>query len=64
MGSLKDELMKAGLKATQAAKAPSAANEREVIKKKKLTEAIVHQEQRNFFSCMICKFFQIDLVLT
>lgn len=50
MGSLKDELMKAGLKATQK---PKAANEREQIKKKQITEAIIHQEQRNF--CEECQ---------
>jgi hypothetical protein len=61
MGSLKDELMKAGLKATQAPKAPKAANEREVIKKKHVTEAIIHQEQRNF--CEECQQVRPDVEL-
>jgi hypothetical protein len=58
MGSLKDELMKAGLKATQS---PKAANEREQINKKKVTEAIIHQEQRNF--CEECQQVRPDVEL-
>lgn len=61
MGSLKDELLKAGLKATQAPKAPKAANEREQIKKKHVTEAIIHQEQRNF--CEECQQVRPDVEL-
>ena len=56
MGSLKDALLKAGLKATTPPKAPTpvnAPNERAVIHKKKITETIVHQEQRNF--CEECQ---------
>ena len=43
MGSLKDALLKAGLKATTPPKAPTpvnAPNERAVIHKKKITETI------------------------
>jgi ribosomal protein L37AE/L43A len=58
MGSLKDELLKAGLKATQT---PKAQNEREVIKKKQVTEAIIHQEQRNF--CEECQQVRPDVEL-
>ena len=61
MGSLKDEMMKAGLKATQAPKAPKSANEREVIKKKKVTEEIIHQQQRNF--CEECQQVRPDVEL-
>ena len=45
MGIMKDALLKAGLKPTAT---PKAQNEREVIAKKKVTESIIHQEQRNF----------------
>ncbi len=58
MGSLKDELLKAGLKATQKPKAP---NEREQIKKKQVTEAVIHQEQRNF--CEECQLVRPDVEL-
>ena len=58
MGSLKDELMKAGLKATQA---PKSANEREVIKRKKVTEEIIHQQQRNY--CEECQQVRPDVEL-
>ena len=58
MGSLKDELMKAGLKATQKPKDP---NEREVIKKKKITEEVTHQQQRNF--CEECQQVRPDVEL-
>src|SRR3989338_5460961 len=61
MGSLKDELLKAGLKATQAPKPPKAQNEREQIKKKQVTEAIIHQEQRNF--CEECQQVRPDVEL-
>ena len=58
MRSLKDQLLKAGLKATQT---PKAQNEREVIKKKQVTEAIIHQEQRNF--CEECQQVRPDVEL-
>jgi molybdenum cofactor biosynthesis enzyme MoaA len=61
MGSLKDELLKAGLKATQAPKPAKAQNEREQIKKKQMTEAIIHQEQRNF--CEECNQVRPDVEL-
>jgi RNase P subunit RPR2 len=50
MGSLKDALLKAGLKETVS---PKAHNQREEIAKKKKTEAVVHQEQRNY--CEECQ---------
>jgi hypothetical protein len=50
MKSLKDQLLQAGLRATQSPKAP---NEREQIKKKQITEAVIHQEQRNY--CEECR---------
>lgn len=58
MGSLKDALLKAGLKETQS---PKAANQREAIAKKKVTEAVVHQEQRNF--CEECQQVRPDVEL-
>ena len=45
MASLKDAFLKAGIKPTEA---PKKENEREVIKKKKMTDEISHQAQRNF----------------
>ena len=45
MGSMKDALAKIGIK--EVAK-PVAPNVREKIAKKKVTEDVVHQEQRNF----------------
>lgn len=50
MKSLKEQLLQAGLRATQS---PKAANERETIKKKQVTESVIHQEQRNF--CEECQ---------
>jgi hypothetical protein len=58
MKSLKDQLLQAGLRATQTPKAP---NEREQIKKKQVTEAIIHQEQRNF--CEECQLVRPDVEL-
>lgn len=58
MKSLKDQLLQAGLKATPSAK---AANEREQINKKKVTEAVIHQEQRNF--CEECQQVRPDVEL-
>jgi hypothetical protein len=58
MGSLKDALLKAGLKPTAT---PKSQNEREVIHKKKVTESIVHQEQRNF--CEECQQVRPDVEL-
>lgn len=48
MASLKDAFLKAGIKPTEEPKAPKKQNEREAIKKKKMTEEISHQAQRNF----------------
>ena len=50
MGSLKEELLKRGLKPTQA---PVSPNVREPIHRKKVTEEITHQVQRNF--CEECE---------
>jgi len=59
MGSLKDAFLKAGIKPTPAPKDPKAENQREKIAKKKLTETIIHQEQRNF--CEECQNIQPDV---
>ena len=53
MGIMKDALLKAGLKATAVPKDAKAENEREKIHRKKITETIIHQEQRNF--CEECQ---------
>jgi hypothetical protein len=58
MKSLKDQLLQAGLRPTQS---PKAANEREQIKKKQITEAVIHQEQRNF--CEECQQVYPDVEL-
>lgn len=58
MGSLKDALLKAGIKPTPVAK---SQNEREKIAKKQITETIVHQEQRNF--CEACDQVRPDVEL-
>lgn len=50
MGSLKDQLLKAGLKATPT---PKVQNQRKEIPKKKVTESVIHQKQRNF--CEECQ---------
>jgi len=59
MKSLKDALMKAGLKPTETPKAPTPPNHREAIKKKQVTETIVHQIQRNF--CEECQQVRPDV---
>lgn len=56
--SLKNALMKAGFKETATAK---NQNERENIPKKKKTETILHQEQRNF--CEECQQVRPDVEL-
>lgn len=56
MGSMKDALLKAGLKPTPN---PKAQNEREAIAKKKVTESVVHQGQRNF--CEECQQVRPDV---
>lgn len=62
MSIMKDALLKAGLKATVDAKvAAKAENHREEIKKKKLTEEIIHQGQRNF--CEECQQVRPDVEL-
>ena len=58
MGSLKDALLKAGIKETQK---PVAPNQREKLAKKKVTEDVVHQEQRNF--CEACDQVRPDVEL-
>jgi RNase P subunit RPR2 len=50
MKSLKEQLLQAGLKPSVN---PKAQNEREKVTKKQKTEAVVHQEQRNF--CEECQ---------
>lgn len=50
MGSLKDQLLKAGLRPTPN---PKTQNERKVVPKKKLAESVIHQKQRNF--CEECQ---------
>ena len=58
MGIMKDALLKAGLKGTTP---PKAENEREKLSKKKITETVLHQEQRNF--CEECKQVHPDVEL-
>ncbi len=58
MGSLKDALLKVGIKETPK---PSAPNQREKLKKKQVTEVVVHQEQRNF--CENCDQVRPDVEL-
>jgi hypothetical protein len=58
MGSLKDAMLKVGLKETAK---PSANNQREKVAKKQLTQEVVHQEQRNF--CEHCELIQPDVEL-
>lgn len=56
MASLKDALLKAGMKASEP---PKKQNEREKIAKKDLTETISHQIQRNF--CENCSEVRPDV---
>jgi hypothetical protein len=56
MGSLKDALLKAGLKETAK---PKDQNFRENVPKKKATESVAHQEQRNF--CEECQQVRPDV---
>lgn len=58
MGSMKDALAKIGIKETPK---PAAPNQREKIAKKKVTEDVVHQEQRNF--CEACDQVRPDVEL-
>lgn len=58
MSTLKDALMKAGLRQTVDVK---VNNQREKIAKKKVTESVVHQEQRNF--CENCEQVMPDVEL-
>jgi len=58
MGSLKEELMKAGLKSTPN---PKENNQREAVPKKKVTESVNHQVQQNF--CEECKNIYPDVEL-
>lgn len=56
--SLKDALLKAGLKPSTTAK---DQNQRENVPKKKATESVKHQEQRNF--CEECEQVRPDVEL-
>ena len=56
MSILKEALLKAGLKPTQVQK---KENERAPIPKKKVTESVVHQEQRTF--CEECQQVRPDV---
>jgi hypothetical protein len=58
MGSLKDALLKAGLKPSTS---PKEQNQRENVSKKQRTEAVAHQEQRNF--CEECQQVRPDVEL-
>jgi AraC-like DNA-binding protein len=58
MKSLKEQLLAAGLTATPT---PKDHNAREKIAKKKVTESVIHQEQRNF--CEECQLVQPDVEL-
>lgn len=58
MKSLKEQLLAAGLKGTPQ---PKDQNAREKIEKKKVTESVVHQEQRNF--CEECQQVRPDVEL-
>ncbi|MBY0414307.1 MAG: hypothetical protein K2Q18_09080 [Bdellovibrionales bacterium] len=58
MASLKDALLKAGVKPTEA---PKKQNEREKVAKKHVTEAVAHQVQRNF--CEACNQVRPDVEL-
>jgi len=61
MGSLKDALLKKGLKPTPTPKPPKAQNERPALPKKQVTDTMVHQTQRNF--CEECQQIQPDVEL-
>lgn len=56
MASLKDALLKAGMRPTEPVK---KQNEREKVAKKKMTEEISHQSQRNF--CEECNQVRPDV---
>ncbi|HXH75913.1 MAG TPA: hypothetical protein VNJ08_13160 [Bacteriovoracaceae bacterium] len=58
MKSLKEQLLAAGLSATPN---PKEQNQREKIAKKKVTESVVHQEQRNY--CEECQQVRPDVEL-
>lgn len=58
MKSLKEQLLQAGLKATPK---PVDPNVRENVPKKKVTESIIHQEQRNY--CEECQQVRPDVEL-
>lgn len=58
MKSLKEQLLAAGLKATPS---PKEQNARENVPKKKLTESVSHQEQRNY--CEECQAVRPDVEL-
>ncbi len=58
MGTLKDAFLKAGIKPPTDAK---SNNVREKIKKKAITEAVIHQEQRNY--CEACDQVKPDVEL-
>ncbi len=58
MKSLKEQLLQAGLRATPK---PVDPNVRENVPKKKVTESIIHQEQRNY--CEECQQVRPDVEL-
>lgn len=58
MASLKDALLKAGMKQTEP---PKKQNDREKVAKKHVTEAVAHQVQRNF--CEACNQVRPDVEL-
>ncbi len=60
MGTLKDAFLKAGIKPTPEPK-KNNENERAKIAKKKVTETVVHQEQRNY--CEACDQVKPDVEL-
>jgi hypothetical protein len=61
MGSLKDQLLKAGLKPSPKPVTPQALNERKLVPKKQVTQAVIHQKQRNF--CEECQIVYPDVEL-
>ncbi len=50
--SLKAAFLKAGIKPSAEPKSPKAENAREKISKKKMTDEVIHQGQRNY--CEVC----------
>ncbi len=59
MGSLKEQLLKAGLQGTPKPASPKQPNQRKEVPQKKVTEAVIHQKQRNF--CESCEEVKPDV---